>query len=230
MATKYIIYTAGLTLYSKTVEDSTPWATDVQTITEDVSYPGVYPVDTDHPFLYVQAGVSPADSDTKLGDVREFYYGTVADGDLYHATRFHAWDWENATLEDKVKALYTSTRAIDKFNFIGEKVVETQGLEFPRTRTLSDGTVCEIGGTDGVPTSIENAAYLISDALVGGRDPQADFEAQNVKVETFGPVRTEFATDKGPMQHTANLIPSPSAWALILPFLGISTAFSVNKG
>lgn len=227
MATKHIIYTTAVTLYSNSTGDA---GTSEAAVTEDGTYAGVYPIDTAFPYVFVQAGGAPASGDTALGDVRELYYGTVADGDLYHATRVHAWDWDNGTLEDKVKALYTTTRAIDKFNFIGEKVVETQGLEFPRTRTLSDGTVCEIGGTDSVPTSIEQAAYLIADALIGGRDPQADFESTNVKVETFGPVRTEFATDKGPQQHIANLIPSPSAWALILPFLGISTAFSVNKG
>ena len=113
---------------------------------------------------------------------------------------------------------------------MGVKTVPAQLLAFPRTRTLSTGVVLLIGGVVGVPLEITKAIYLIADALLSGRDPQADFESQNVKVETFGPVRTEFATDKGPMQHMANMVPSPSAWALILPFLGISTSFSVNKG
>ena len=56
-----------------------------------------------------------------------------------------------------------------------------------------------------------------------------DFESQNVKVETFGPVRTEFATNVGPQQHIANMIPSAEAWALIRPFLNISTSFKMNK-
>ncbi len=226
MATKHIIYTTGATLYGKSATDS---PTTVA-ITENPTYAGLYPADTDNPFVYVQAGGTPAPTDTLLGDVREFYYGTTASGDLFHATRMHSWDWSQATVYDQTKALYTATRLMDKFNFIGVKTDEDQGLEFPRTRTLTDGTVCEIGGVSDIPQPIENAAYLISEALLSGRDPDMDFESQRVKVETFGPVRTEYATDKGPMQHTANTIPSPTAWALMRPFLEISTSFGVNRG
>jgi len=225
MATKHLIFTSTATLYGKAVAGSEPWATDVAPIVEDVNFPGIYPASTDAPFVYVQAGADPGASDTLLGDVRQFYYGTVTGGDLMHARRVHAWDWLNASLDDKVKSLYTATELIEKFNFVGQKTDPNQGLEFPRVRET-----CLIGGTVDVPAGIVQAVYLIADALIGGRDPDADFESQNVKVETFGPVRTEFATDKGPMQHIANLVPSPSAWALILPFLGINTSFSVNKG
>ena len=230
MAIKHLIFTAAATLYGKTTIDSLPWGTDAVTITEDATYPGVYPATTVQPFIFQQLGASPDAADTFVGDIRSAYYGFVSDGDLYMARRSHNWDWQSANLSDKLKALYSATDLIEKFNFIGTKTVSTQTLAFPRTRTLSSGIVCQIGATTGVPPEIVKAIYLIADALLGGRDPQADFEAQNVKVETFGPVRTEFATDKGPMQHIANLIPSPSAWALILPFLGISTSFSVNKG
>jgi len=221
-----MIYTAAVTLYGA----ATKVAGAGTALIEDGTYPGVYLGDSDEPYVFLQAGGSPAPTDTFVAKIDELHYGTTELGDLFHATRIHSWDWDNATVEDKLKALYTATQAMDKFCFVGVKVDEDQGLEFPRTRTLSDGTVNEIGGTDGIPTSIENAAYLIADALIGGRDPQADFEAQNVKVETFGPVRTEFATNRNPMQHVANLIPSPSAWALILPFLGISSSFTLNKG
>lgn len=230
MATKHLIYTANLTLYGKAEIDSVPWADDAVGITEDTNFPGVYPGLTQNPYVYVQLNGSPESTDEYIADLGDLYYGTVDAADLFHNRRTHAWDWQNSTIEDKVKALYTATDLIEKFNFVGSKTVSTQTLAFPRIRTLSDGTVCTIGGVSGVPTEIVKAAYLIADALVGGRDPQADFESQTVKVETFGPVRTEFATDKGPMQHIANLVPSPSAWALILPFLGISTSFRVGKG
>jgi len=226
MAIKYIIYTSGETLYGT---DELGGGSTIG-ITEDTGFSGLYPATESSPFVYLQAGGSPDPAtDTLIGDAREFYYGTVAEGDFYHIPRMHSWDWTNATTYDKVRSLYSAKNLMDKFNYIGDKVDEAQGLEFPRTRTLYDGTVCEIGGTSGIPMNIKTAAYLIGEALLGGRDPEADFEAQNVKVETFGPVRTEFATDKGPMQHIANMIPSPAAWALIRPFLKISTSFSVKK-
>ena len=217
MSNIYMIYPAGSSLYGKATNES-GGGTALTEVT-DTLYLG----DSDLPYIF------EASDDTLVGRLDEQHYGTVKGGNRYHLTRMHAFDWNNATTLDKVTALYTATYLMDKFNFIGEKTDEDQELEFPRTRTTSDGTIHLIGGVAGVPENIERAAYLIADVLLSGRDPQADFEAQNVKVETFGPVRTEYATDKGPMQHTANMIPSPSAWALILPFLGISTGFSVNK-
>jgi hypothetical protein len=229
MATKHLIYTTGLTLYGSDLEGSDSTATSA--ITEDGTYSGLYPGDTDFPYVYIQSGGSPdPSSDTLAVDLSDLYYGTVDAGDLFHAVRIHAWDWNNASLEDKVKALYHAQQLIDRFAFVGSKTDDDQTLEFPRTRTLDDGTVCLIGGSAGIPTSIEQAAFLIADALLGGRDPQADFEALNVKVETFGPVRTEFDTSRSAKNHVANLIPSPSAWALIRPFLAVSSAFSQKKG
>lgn len=226
MPLKHVIYPTGSVLYGK----SSATASDAILIPEDVNFPGVFLAPVDRPLVFLRAGADFDPADELVADLTDLYYGSVSGGDLYHSRRTHAWDWQNATLLDKLKALYTATDLIEKFNFVGSKTSAAQTLSFPRTRTLSDGTVCQIGGTPLVPDEIIKACYLIADSLVGGRDPQADFESQNVKVETFGPVRTEFATDKGPMQHIANLIPSPSAWALILPFLGISTSFRVGKG
>lgn len=229
MTADYLIYTTGQTLYGSDLEGSDSTATTA--ITEDATYNGLYPIASNRPFVYLQAGGSPDPStDTLLADANDLYYGSVAAGDLFHAVRVHSWDWNNATVEDKTKALYTAQQLIDRFAFVGVKTDSDQSLEFPRTRTLDDGTVCLIGGSAGIPTSIEQAAYLIADALLGGRDPQADFEALNVKVETFGPVRTEFDTRRNANNHLANLIPSPSAWALILPFLNVPSSFTQKKG
>lgn len=227
MSADYIIYTTGATLYAHSTDEA---GTATETLTEDGTYAGLYPKAAGNPYVFVQAGGSPASSDALLLDASDLYYGSVAGGDLFHAVRVHSWDWNNATPQDKTKALYTAQQLIDRFAYTGVKTDSDQVLEFPRTRTLADGTVCLIGGSAGIPTSIEQAAYLIADALVGGRDPQADFEALNVKVETFGPVRTEFDTRRNAKNHVANLIPSPSAWALILPFLASASSFTQKKG
>ncbi len=224
-----VLYTESSTLYGKTDKGSLPWGDDDTAITENVTYPGLYPTIATAPFIYLQAGGSPDATDTFLFDAREQHYGSAAGGDLFHQRRINAFDWEDATLEDKVKALYDATGMIDKFQFIGDKVVSTQGLEFPRDRTKRDDTVVLIGGTSGVPVSIENAAYLISDALIGGRDPQSDFDSLRVKSETIAGIRTEFESARVPSEHIANLVPSPAAWALIRPFLHIADSFVMNK-
>lgn len=227
MSADYIIYTAGVTLYANATGN--PGVATV-TLTEDAQYDGLYPTDADNRYVFLQATASPASTDSQIADITDLYYGDTAASDLFHAVRIHSWDWNNATTMDKVRSLYHAQQLIDRFAFTGVKTDSEQFLEFPRTRTLDDGTVCLIGGSAGIPTSIEQAAYLIADALLGGRDPQADFEALNVKVETFGPIRTEFDTARSAKNHVANLIPSPSAWALILPFLNVASAFTQKKG
>lgn len=228
MSTSYISYPAGKALYSKVSLTADPWASDATDVTE-VGSNGLYQVDTDAPYLFLGTAGAAASTDTAVGTVGDLYYGTVDGGDVFHSGRLHSWDWCNAPIYDKVRALVHATHTIQKFNFIGTKVVSTQRLAFPRQCVASDGTVTEING-GAVPTAIEEATYLIADALLSGRDPEEDFESLRNKVETFGPVRTEFATDKGPPQHLANLIPSPEAWAKILPFLKISTSFTLNRG
>lgn len=216
MTAKHIIYTAGKTLYGKADEDASPWGSDAVALTEIGS--GLYLGDTDNPLVYVQAGGSPADTDTFVADLTDLFYGTVAEGDLYHATRMHTWDWTQAATLDKVKSLYTATRLIDQFRYHSSKSFDSQELSFPR------------GEDTEPPLSIRQAAYLIAEALLSGRQPEEDFEALMTKVETFGPVRTEFERARGPQEHLSNLIPSPSAWALIKPYLSISTTFTTRKG
>lgn len=59
-------------------------------------------------------------------------YITLEDAELYFETRLNAELWENATDDDKSKALIMATKKINKMNFIGVKKVITQTLEFPR--------------------------------------------------------------------------------------------------
>lgn len=217
MSKKHIIYTSGKTLYGKASTTVTPWGSDVVAMSE-LGSTGVYVGNTDQPLVYVQAGGSPADSDTQVADLDDLFYGTTEEGDLYHATRLHTYDWNHAATIDKVKALYTATRLIDQFRFHGDKASSSQSLSFPR------------GSATSHPEDIRRAAYLISEALLSGRQPEEDFESLMTKVETIGPVRTEYERARGPQEHLSNLIPSPSAWALIKPYLSISTIFTTRKG
>lgn len=213
---KYIIYPKGNTLYGKPEPDSTPWGGDVTNLTELDG--GLYEGDTDKPYVFVQAGGSPADSDEQVGVLGDLFYGTISEGDQFHLSRLHSWDWNHAATLDKVRALYLAGSLIDQFRYIKAKVGDDQNLEFPRTDQTE------------VPKPVRHAAYLIADALIGGRDPDADFEALRTKVETYGPVRTEYERGKGTQEHLSNLIPSPRAWNLIKPYLKISNTFDFNKG
>lgn len=227
MSSKHLIYTSGLTLYGSDLEGVASTATTPMIETTSTLYTG----DTDTPYTYIQAGGAPdPETDTLVGDLRDQYYGSERGGDLFFLRRLHAWDYQNSPALDRVRALTHATYLIDKFNYLGTKVVSTQRLAFPRQ--CVDPTTGAVTAIDGglIPDAIEEACYLIADALLSGRDPEEDFEALRNKVETFGPVRTEIATDKGPPQHLANLIPSPEAWSKIQPYLKISTSFTLNRG
>lgn len=227
MTISYLIYPSGNVLYGKASVTADPWASDAVTLTDlgDNLYSG----NTATPLIYLQDGGAPASTDEKLGELLDLHYGTVAQGDIFHARRLHSWDWNNSTTVEKVRALYNATMLIDKFNFIGTKVSSGQNLEFPRECVDEDGEVTTIHDGE-IPKPIEEAAYLIADALLSGRDPQADFEGLMTKVETFGPVRTEYERARGPQEHLANLIPSPDAWQRIKPFVEIATSFDYKRG
>lgn len=224
----YILYTPATSLYSKASLTASPWGSDATDLVETQA--GLFDVDAAAPYIFVGTAGAAASTDDAVGVVGDIIYGDIIPGDLFVQQRLHAWDWENAGTLDKLKALYYATQLINQFNFIGCKTVSTQYLEFPRTRVDANDVTQLIGGTALIPVEIEEAAYLIADALLSGRDPELDFESLRAKVETFGPVRTEFATGVGPPEHMANLIPSPAAWAKIKPFVEISTSFDVIKG
>jgi len=208
-----ILLPSNLTVYGKVTLDATPWADDIDVASANDN---LYTVIGPH--VFVQLGGAPAATDTYVGKLGDLYYGTVEGGNIYHASQVHSFDWNNSGTVDRLKALYHATRLIDQFNFCLAPLTTTQVLAFPRTLQTA------------VPLGIEHATYCIADALLSGRDEQMDFEASLNKVETFGTVRTEFETARGPQEHISNMIPSPRGWALIKPHLRISTVFTVIKG
>lgn len=168
-------------------------------------------------------------------------YGSVAGGDAFFANRLHAYDWEQSSNADKLKALVQATELIDQFAYASQKyaVIQlgdrdnytaaawatavqgantSQPLEFPR------GTV------NTVPTEIENATYLIAKALLSGRDPELDLETQTNKTARYGQLSTSRDVDAKALEHIAHLIPSPQAWNLIRPFLRHPRGFSLQRG
>lgn len=223
----YIIYPSGSNLYGKASLTADPWSSDAVDLVDLGN--NLFQGSASQPFIYIGTAGTAASTDTFVGEIGDLYYGTPDGGNVFHAQRLHSWDWGQSTLYDRVRALYHATQLIDKFNFIGSKVESGQRLQFPRQRTLADGTIKAIGVV-GIPSDIQEACYLIADKLLSGRDPDADFEALLNKVETFGPVRTEFERARGPQEHLANLIPSPDAWQRIKPYLEIATSFNVNLG
>lgn len=59
-------------------------------------------------------------------------YVTIEEAERYFQQRFPCEEWEEASTEEKEKAIATATLAIDRQLFKSRKTVDTQILAFPR--------------------------------------------------------------------------------------------------
>ena len=80
--------------------------------------------------------------------------------------------WDSATSEERLKALLMATRIIDRLNYFGSKVSESQEHQFPRT----DGSNYD----STVPQQIKDACCEIALALLDGVD--VNIERENLSV------------------------------------------------
>ena len=172
-------------------------------------------------------------------------YGTVNEGNAFFAARLHSYDWTQATVADRQAALVQSTELIDQFAYLGYKTtvqavldsISSEGgdpttdenkaslqaaqiaqpLEFPR------------GEDTDVPDEIKNACYLISKALLGGRDPDMDLEALASRGVAYGDVKTLYTRSSNTQDHIAHLIPSPQAFNLLRPFFRERYQFDIHR-
>ena len=133
-------------------------------------------------------------------------YGTVAEADAYFILILSNDVWDNALASDKTKALEMATRAIDDLNYLLEKTVSTQELEFPR-------------GTDTtVPTPIKEAAYESALAFLEGFDPEQESVQLGVVQNSFTMVNTKYDPEYT-SEHIRAGIPSVKSWRLLFPYL-----------
>lgn len=143
-------------------------------------------------------------------------YVTLASAQNYFDTRHVDRYWRYATVENRQRALISSTRAIDRLNFVGEKYDSDQALEFPR-------------GTDTtVPEAISIACCENAYELLGGRDPHHDLENLGVQATSLGPVRTTYQRDNVP-EHLAHGIVSATAWMYLRPYLRDARIITLSR-
>lgn len=139
------------------------------------------------------------------------FYGSIQGGDLYFSKRLRIDDWETATPQNKIRALYEATSIIETLNFRGYKAVATQRLQFPR------------GSDTEIPEAINNAAYEIAILLLGGLDPEIEARNTNVKQFKYGSIVTEYSDSKSTPPHVSTGIFSATAWRLLYPFIRQNT-------
>jgi len=141
-------------------------------------------------------------------------YATIAEAQAYFNGRLNTDPWDDATDDNKNKALIMSTTLIDRLNYRGEKADSDQTLQFPR------------GNDTAVPQDIKNACSEVALALLDGVDPEMEFENLRMKSQAYGVVRSTYDTNRTPEHYVAG-IPSSLAWRFLKPYL--RSPFTVDR-
>lgn len=135
-----------------------------------------------------------------------YAYGTLAEAFNYFSGRLNSEAWEDSSTDDQKKSLVTATNIMDRLGYRGAKTVSTQPLQFPRS-----------GDTD-APTSIENACFEISLALLDGVDPEIEYDNLRMESQGYSNIRSSFSTKDTPWHIVAG-IPSVTAWRYLAPYI-----------
>jgi hypothetical protein len=149
-------------------------------------------------------------------------YGTTVTADAYFNTRLHIQAWEEATEDQRNRALAESSRRIDRLKFRGEKTDADQALEWPRTNANAGVD------TDEIPDAILIATYESAYALLDGVDPDEEYENLSASSEGYSSVRTTYNRASVP-EHFAAGIPSALAWRFLKPLLGNTRGIRLSR-
>lgn len=125
--------------------------------------------------------------------------------------------WTDAADDDaRNLALRAAVEIIERLNYRGDKTSSSQTYQFPRN-----------DDTD-VPTDIFKAILHIAIALLDGRDPDFDYENQNLRSEAIAGIRSTHAHNVD-RDHMNAGVPSVTAWRHLVPYLRDTNHFSVMK-
>ena len=182
-------------------------------------------------YMRAAQGASPADNDLRLpddnitwtgsevldeADAPEGVYISVSTGDYLASCRLNTTAWDESSNTDKTAAICMATEIIDTLNFIGEKTVDDQVLEFPRDEDTE------------IPVGIQRACFEIALALLDGADPDFDFANLNLVSQGIANVRSTY-NRSSPQPHIIAGVPSPTAWRLLLPYLRDVRALKLSR-
>lgn len=113
--------------------------------------------------------------DATVGGASSNSFATVSEADDYFDERLNTSDWDDASTDDKERALIMATRRIDRETFEGTRVdpdPEDQQLAWPRTGVVDqDGRVFD---NDVIPDAIKHATFELALVIIGDEDFLAD--------------------------------------------------------
>ena len=144
-------------------------------------------------------------------------YASLSEAATYFSERLRTAPWDDASQDDKLKALKMATRAIDRLNFAGYKHDAAQEFQFPR----GDDTV--------VPQDVKDACCELAITFLD--DVDADMEVENLSNSQQGIGDAKTSRDTSYVQlHIRAGIPSIKAWSLLTPYLDDPRNVDVSRG
>jgi len=158
-----------------------------------------------------KGGVTFVDSGQVLGPIVATEelgssYITVAEFQTYIYNRVTGNVVDAATDREIEAASIQASASIDQLNIVGEKLVDTQTSQFPRT------------GQSAVPQEVKDACCDIVIALLDGVDPEMEYENMYQISQGYANVRSTYDR-KFPPIHVVAGIASITAWRKLLPYL-----------
>lgn len=169
-------------------------------------------------------------------------YGTVANADEFFAkVPQQLDDWSGASSDQKQKALYEATKAIDKLVYAGKKTpVFNLFVAYPdptRPPSAEDVAAADASqplqfprdGATTVPEDMVTAAYYEAQSILSGLNAGLAIENLSITSDGAGSTRTGFNRDHTAARHVVNGITSFFAWRFLQPFLADISTFHFRR-
>lgn len=164
-------------------------------------------------------------------------YVTPAEADDYLTQKLNASTWLAAPPADKVAAIVEATRIINRLNFRGHKTVTyhalQQGLSMVELRVVDRQQVLAFprDGDTEIPEEIKQACCECAFALINGVQPDEEQWSIATVSESVGPLSIRSTYDRTRVSEWVLAgVPSPTAWALLKPYMRDPLSCSIVRG
>lgn len=149
------------------------------------------------------------------------FYGDYQDAKNYFSIHMYFDVWQMASKEEHIAALVTSTKAIDRLNFNGQKIGD---LQFPRIYGVpflvdpsTQQATTQITEIE-VPRRIVEACYENTIMLLKGIEPETEIRNLSATYQGFSGHITRYDRSFVPPYLQAGIV-SAAAWANLTPYL-----------
>lgn len=147
-------------------------------------------------------------------------YISIIEATEYFTTRINSDAWlsyepVSGTVDARLAALVTATRAIDQLKLKGSKP-EGQENQFPRQ------------GQTEIPVAIKLATAELAYSYLDGIDPHFEYESLAMISQQYSNVRSSYDRSVLP-EHIVAGVPNIVAWRYLIPYLAKSENVRLNR-